>query len=434
MSSQLTNRSFRGNYVLADTKWIGHHATYFFAMCEDLLDSNFRVIALCPAPDEVAERFQEEAADGRIHFGFLDHGRSYLPGRDHEPISTYLRWRRMRDAIRKAESETGWKSDFVFLPRLDSFIRFGLSSALPDMLGTSWSGLYFQNYHLISDLRPLSGLRHYFRGDLLFNHRKCKIIGQLDDRPAQVLLNSYDIEPILFPDITDETAPSGPTPEAAEVTRLAKGRTVFGLIGLEPRKGVMHLLRIARQVPTRPWFFVFTGTFDFDLYTKAEQEVIRNIKADIESGEIEHIYLDLSGNRISDGNDYNALVEAFDILMAVYPGFQCSSNALTKAAAFKKRVLAARGGCIADRVESFEMGVTINPDNIADAIVAMERLVAGEKRSGETLEPQFEAYRDLHSRERLKAQLRLVYEASVQEIQAEVIHEEPVIAHQPVSA
>lgn len=404
--------------VLADCRWYGHHPTYFREMSQALLESGYRVLAICPRPEESLSVVRDlPQYEERFHAVGFEDPPCYFPKPrfDHDPLSTFQRWQRLTGAVRQAEEETGWKAGFVFLCWLDSFLRFAFSMELPERLGLPWSGLYFRNHHLLVEgARPRRKAVRLLKGDRLLRHRGCHAVGLLDERPAGYLEDHYGVKPVMFPDITNEELPGEPTELARRVREKAGGRTVLGMISLEPRKGFMHLLRVAEAAQGQPCYFVFTGPFKEEWFADEELAYIRQVKARVERGELSHLWLDLDGARIPDGQEYNSLMNAFDIILAVYPGWQGSSNALTKAAVFRKPVLSGTGGCMESRVRDFRLGICVDPEaGVEPALAAISRLREGRDSEGQPLNPRFADYHRLHSRGQLRRSLVEIIEASV---------------------
>lgn len=407
-----------GTVALADCRWYGHHPTYFRAMARALLSAGYRVVAICPEPvrcGSVVELVPGWA--DRFHPVKFEDPPCYLPipRVDHDPLSTLQRWRRMRNALRLAETETGWKVEFVFFCWLDSFLRFAFSAGLPGMIGVPWSGLYFRNHHLLDGEQKFKGdVVRYLKGDRLLRHKECHAVGLLDERPSGYLETHFGVRPVMFPDITNEDLPVVPTELTCRIRERARGRLVLGMISLEPRKGFLTLLRIAEAAKDRSWFFVFTGPFKTEWFSREEMAYLHDMKAKADRGEIDHLWLDLDGARIPDGEEYNSLVETFDIIMAVYPGWQGSSNALTKASVFRKPVLASVGGCIESRVREFRLGICIDVSlGTGAAFQAIECLAQGENLHGEPLQPRFDEYHRQHSSGQLQRSLIEIIQASL---------------------
>lgn len=395
--------------VLADPRWEGHHPTYFKEFTASLLRLGHRVIALCRRPDELRPAAEATCAElgldpeEVLHIGALDDpDRAYLlPGRlDHDPLSTASRWRCLRRALQTAERDSGWVGEFVFLPWLDSYLRFLPSKSLPSRaLGRPWGGLYFRNHHFGE---PIGALRRLAKGDRSLRNRDCRAVGVLDERFAAAMADRSGQPVIPFPDITDETPP-GPCGELAkEVARRAGDRKIVGLVGLEKRKGFLTMLRIAEAVAGREdWFFVAAGVYYPESCSVADRRYVEGVARRVDRGDLDNVYLELPGSRVEDGAEFNALLCAFDVIYAAYEDFQGSSNALTKAAVFRRPLVATRGECVGDRVERYRLGLTIPQGDSAAGEDAIRRVLAGVDWDGRPLQPRYREYRSLHDRERL---------------------------------
>ena len=403
--------------ALIDCRWVGHHPTYFQEMCQAWLESGYRVHAICPDPAELkaalADRFAgEPAVLDRIRFGQFRDPRSLIDIErlENDPISVRRRWKEAARCVRSAERRSGWRADLIFFAWLDSFLRSGMSAGTPNLLGRPWSGLYFFNHHLLGRLHPI---RQFFKGDHLLRNFGCRAVGVLDERSAGVIETRYGVKSICFPDITNEEYATQPMGLGKEIREKARGRFTIGLVSLEIRKGFLPLLKAARESADRGWYFAFSGPFQESWFDRSDLAMIRQVKADIDRGEIDHIHLDLDGQRVSDGPDYNGFVEACDVLSMIYHGWQGSSNALTKAAVFEKWLLSWEGGCIGPRTREFEMGVTTAGRNSSEIIAALENLERGIDAEGRRLSPRFSDYRRLHSRENLRRCLNEVFLRSI---------------------
>ena len=61
---------------------------------------------------------------------------------------------------------------------------------------------------------------------------------------------------------------------------------------------------------------------------------------------------------------FNAFINACDVIFTGYLNFKGSSNLLTKAAYFNKPVIASEGFCMGKRVEKYHTGIVIKQDDI----------------------------------------------------------------------
>lgn len=388
--------------ALVDTRWAGHHPTYLREFSASLLRIGARVLLLCQKPEEILGSLDDAPSDRIAGFPFIHRNHGVISrGRDHDPLSTPLRWRASAEILHRAETDTGWTADLVFFCYLDSYLRFSPFPMLPAMtLGRPWSGLYFRNGHLEF---PADPLRRAAKGDRLLRSPDCRAVCTLDERFNDTLEEISSHPAVAFPDITDETLPPEPTAAAREIRRKAGDRRIVGLISMEKRKGLITLLKAALRAKElrEPWYFVATGPFPRETFTAEELAFLDGVVERIASGEIDNIHFDTSGDRIQDGAPYNSLFSSFDLVWAAYEAFEGSSNALTKAAAFRIPLVATAGQCVGARVDGFQLGRTFPEGDPEGAVEAIRGALARVAPDGSPLVPAFDSYHRAHSRDRL---------------------------------
>lgn len=393
--------------VIADPRWAGHHPTYFYEFTASILRLGHRVIGLCKEP----EQFEREAAvickrkglavGERVFAGALkDPEKAYFrPGKEHDPLSTVVRWRCLKKAIAASEQLSGWSADFVFLPWLDSYIRFQPSTRLANQLGKPWAGLYFRNHHFGY---PQSSIHRAAKGDRSLRNANCVAVGVLDERFNDAMAEMTGKEIIAFPDITNENLPEVPSAFALEVIKRAAGRKIIGMVSLEKRKGFLTMLKVAEAVAGKEdWYFLAGGIYVHETCSPEEQAYVDAVQAKVDSGELDNLYLQLPGERVNDGADFNSLIKLFDVIYAAYEDFQGSSNALTKGAVFQRPFIATEGECVGARVAEFGMGLNIPQGSVEKGIEAIRHVLAGEDWEGKPLSKKFADYYAKHDRKRL---------------------------------
>jgi hypothetical protein len=393
--------------ALVDTRWGGHHPTYLREFTAGLLRIGARALLVCREPARIGAEFPNNEAAGRIaglRFVHRNHA-LFDRRRDHDPASTLLRWRATGRALDLAERASGWRADLVFFCYLDSYLRFSPFPIVPDLfLRRPWSGLYFRTAHLGQSNGTLVGaLRRAAKGDLLLRNRHCRAVCVLDER-FNDSLTEYCGHPVIpFPDMTDETVSGTPAAAAAAIRAQAAGRRIIGLVSMEKRKGLLTLLRAALHAHElhEPWFFVATGPFYRSTFTAAELAFCDEVARRAGSGDLDNLYFDTSGARIPDGPPYNSIFTTFDLVWAAYEDFDGSSNALTKAAAFRIPVLATAGHCVGARVDRHQLGRTFPQADVAACLEAIRSALANTGPDGRPLSPEFDLYHRLHSRDRL---------------------------------
>ena len=393
--------------VIADPRWTGHHPTYFYEFTASFLRLGHRVIGLCKEPGQLEAEMEVVSgrlglnAKERVITGKLDDPEKayFRPGQDHDPISTVMRWRCLKKAISTTEMLSGASADFVFLPWLDSYIRFQPSAKLANQLGKPWAGLYFRNHHYGYDQSPIHWAA---KGDRSLRNENCVAVGVLDERFSEAMAERTGKQIISFPDITNEEPPEELSALAIEVNKRAAGRKVIGMVSLEKRKGFLTMLKIAEAVAGKEdWYFVAAGKYAQDTCNAEEQAYAAAIQEKVDSGELDNLYLQLPGERVNDGADFNSLIKSFDIIYAAYEDFEGSSNALTKGAIFETPLIATEGECVGGRVKEFGMGLNIPQGSIDEGIKAIRKVLADEDWEGKPLSKKFADYHAKHNRKRL---------------------------------
>ncbi|RYD31774.1 MAG: hypothetical protein EOP87_14090, partial [Verrucomicrobiaceae bacterium] len=178
--------------ALIDPLWIGHHPMYFTQFTASFLRSGANVIGLCPDPYAAMEDLRgalgEDAVKGlkkRVYFHELPSGkRSFFNGRfEGDPLRTFLRWKNASDILADAEAVSGMRTDLVFFPYLDSYLRFLPFASIPELvMNRPWSGLYLRNHHHGEKTSIKKALRLLAKGDEILRSRQCPGIGVLDER------------------------------------------------------------------------------------------------------------------------------------------------------------------------------------------------------------------------------------------------------------
>lgn len=400
--------------ALVDPLWGGHHPMYFSQFTTSFLRAGARVIGLCPEPESATSEAVTSAylggvpdAASRISlYHHLPGKRSWFNNRyEGDPWHTFQRWKRAASALRAAETATGWNADLVYFPYLDSYLRFLPFSFLPDLiLRRPWSGLYLRNHHFAaSGSAMVRTIRMLAKGDKLIRSRSCLGIGVLDERFLDALRQYTGKEIAAFPDATSTDLPAEPTSLAQHIINKASGRKIIGLIGLERRKGLLTMLRVALEAHRQklPWLFVCAGIFDRESYSVDERRFIDDIITRIGSGDMDNLHFDPDASRLRTDADFNSLFTTFDVAWTAYEGFHGSSNALTKAAFFNIPAIATAGECIGGRVNRFRIGLSIPEANTSHALDAIRRLFAGIDDNDQPLKPRYDEFRELHNLARL---------------------------------
>ena len=402
--------------ALIDPLWIGHHPMYFSQFTATFMRLGAFVIGLCPDPADALQAARTAATpsvadfDRRVSMHPLPSGkRSWFRGRfEGDPLRTFQRWKRAADALFEAEQATGRQVDLVFFPYLDSYLRFLPFPSVPGLtLNRPWSGLYLRNHHHGEKPSLKASLRLLAKGDALMRCPLSRGIGVLDERFIDPIQRRTGKAVHAFPDVTDASLPARPYALAEEIRRKAAGRKVIGLIGLERRKGMLNLLRVAAKARELrlPWYFACTGRFERAEYSAEEQSLLDGIARRAAAGEIDNVHFNPAAGRIPEEADFNSIFTTFDVAWAAYEGFEGSSGTLGKAAAFNIPCIATAGECIGHRVEGYRTGLTIPEGDSDRALEAIRRILDRRDWEDRPLAGDYARFRDDHGIARLETLL-----------------------------
>lgn len=396
--------------ALFDTYQGGHRQTYLRLFTKVLLEMGYQVLAFSQEPNALLAWVRNYAADSSNCLTVFKSETLAWPtlpivGKLPRVIKVLSEWRYAYERISAAENEIHTQVDTVFFPWLDDYLSPYLTPLIVDrFFSYSWAGLYLTPSHLLSGETYLPILRKPISVYSLIESSNCKGIALLHEIEAESLQHRFNKPVVTFPDITDEVSPAEDFEVAHLVLQKAAGRTVIGLIGgITCRKGVMTLLRVAKAAKDKNWFFVFAG----ELY---EREIPRK-----DLDEINDFILSSPKNclfhleRIPEESQFNALINACNIIFAAYDNFPYSSNLLTKAAIFEKPVIVSKGYCMAKRVETFRMGISIPEKDVSSCISAIQRIESDYLWSSNSL-ADFSEYRKVHSKYNLAKLLKTILE------------------------
>ncbi|PZO39607.1 MAG: hypothetical protein DCF19_13565 [Pseudanabaena frigida] len=390
--------------VLVDPRWQGHHLTYINLFTQILLQQNYQVVILCPKPDEVYQLIQKALPDkvSQLKVDLLKEAK--IP-----PLKivgmgalypTLSRWYLTAIAIDKVKKKFDLCPDLIFFSWLDGYLYLGNSAwlclliyKLVDLFfAYQWVGLLF---HVRSETNHLNSSSNQSDPYKILRSPKCQAIAILDELSTD-RIEKLGKKVVIFPDIADDAPADSTYSVVQKIREKANGRQVIGLLGyLEKRKGVISLIEIAKQSTQKPWFFLFAGVLSKNTFSLTESETI------IKFAESNPSNCFFWFERIPQESQFNALVKKCDVLYAVYEKFSSSSNILTKAALFEKLVLVSSGYCMESRIKEFNLGMSVDEDDLTNQINALEILLDKEEFYQKIGEPKFKEYRELHSINRL---------------------------------
>ncbi|MCT7950021.1 glycosyltransferase [Ancylothrix sp. C2] len=394
--------------ALVETIWNGHHPTYFKVLAKTLLELGYNVLAFCPAPEEVNQWINQKCsnlADQFYSFELNDPPLNRLAlGKLRKTWAAIQRWRNAGEAIERSYIKIGYYPDLVFFACIDYYLAFCVTHWLVDRIfHYNWSGLYFQPNHLRLKLPFYPLRRGPFNPSATLKSARCHFVAVLDEGIAQQLQKRINNPVVIFPDFCDESPADANYYLLQEIRKKAGNRKIIGLLGyLQRRKGIMTLIEVAKKSLEEDWFFVFAGELDPAGFTPQDFSTLNDFINQTPSNCF------FSFNYIPDESKFNSLVNVCDILFAAYEYYPHSSNILTKAALFKKPVIVSKNFCMAERVEKFALGLSIESGDVSACISALNLLL---NKIGDFKElNRCEEFTVLHSQKQVTNQFKFLLE------------------------
>ncbi len=347
--------------------WLGHAQTQREYYVKMMLDQEWKVIVLTRAADTTVlwARSLDPSQQERLYVHALPAGPASV-------FEKWLKWRWVNNQVRQAEKQSGWTVDTVFLSWFDGMQRSLRTAFLTRFVFRySWVGLYFVPAHFRPDVK-MKGSRKLVKtlaDAAIMRFGRCRGIGVLDEGLRFGWARRENEVPVVFfPEITETEIIR--TAEIESIRERADGRCIFGLLGdLSPRKGVLGFLRMARDMDPAKGFFVLAGNFNINRFPVQERDELCRL---LQTAGRDNCHFRLE--HIDSAQEFNALVDSCDVLYLFYKNYYSTSGLLAKAALFRKPVIVARGYCMGERVEKYNLGVTVAGDSYPKLLEAANRL------------------------------------------------------------
>jgi hypothetical protein len=390
--------------VLLDFSLSGHHFSFCCSFSKILLQQGYRVSCLVPEVEKVQKWIGQQVpgkAENFNGFEYKDEPVLYKKwGRFNTALSILSRWKQDATFIRNIEETVDKKVDLVFYAWLDNNLAGYLPGWVLDRyFPWKWSGLYFHPYHLRQNEIFLKRKAVWRDHDSIFLAKNCIGVAIHDNGIVDDFSKRIGKPVIHFPETADGTAPDFSNNLYLDIREKAKGRLVVGMIGCEPHKGTLNLMRAVKMVNPEKFYFAFIGLFDVNGWQDEERDEVKQFAEQPKENCFFYFH------PIPEGAAYNAVFSAFDIPYLLYNNFISSSNRLTKAAIFEKLVLAQNNYCVGDDVKEFNLGVCVSPNQPKQVISGLNQL---EKKIFEKDFPfeQWKKYREINSEEKLYHRIR----------------------------
>ncbi len=360
--------------ALVDTDNSGHHTAFMRLFAQSLLKLGYRVRIFIPQKELIDKWMDTHCKEYLHNYQSFELKNSYTSykylGPFNQAFSVLSRWKNVRRYIKQSEKESKIKIDIVFFAWLDSFLANYLHpNLLHFYFPYKWAGLYFHPRHTRLEPACLDKKASFTDVDIVLTSRKCLGVAIHDEGVVKRYEQRLNNKVVLFPEIADDTAPDTEYWLAKEIKAKAKGRIILGEIGLQRHKGMLTLIRLAKIADPDKYFFAFLGSKTYATLSKEEVDEAE----DFFNNPKEHIYTYFES--IPEGASYNAVFNLFSVILLVYNAFPSTSNRLTKAAIFRKPVIASNRFCIAEDVEKYQLGKTVEEGNHLEALEKIEILL-----------------------------------------------------------
>jgi glycosyltransferase involved in cell wall biosynthesis len=192
----------------------------------------------------------------------------------------------------------------------------------------------------------------------------------LDEAIAELYSSSLPHKSFIYlPDITESSLPTAPCDTAIEIRKLARNRTIVFLGGsIGGQKNLSQWFKVIKLADPNRWFFVQIGEIHRGTLTECDLDMLNEVmESPPENFYVRAQYLD-------DERDFNSVINACDIIFAVYRNFKISSNMLGKAAHFRKPILVSDKYLLGKRVLKYKIGYVANENDAAAMLSLLEEI------------------------------------------------------------
>lgn len=288
--------------------------------------------------------------------------------------------RRINTSIKKCK----WQPSLVFNMYMDMY----------PSEGSRW--LKFEELNQL----PWAGIRFVpttEHSEIYYKQTALKGMCFLDENVCKSACNALPHKIFDYlPDITDSALPLSESPLVQEIKNKANGRKIVFMGGtIGGNKNLAHWYQLINKADSKKFYFVQIGEMFED--TLSSDDVLELTK--IKNQCPENLYIKLE--YLPEEAMFNEVIQASDIIFAVYRNFKISSNMPGKAATFNKPILVAENYLMGDRVSQYGIGLTVAENDVNAMLVAINALV----NASESMSSQFEAYRRDFSIEALSVHL-----------------------------
>lgn len=174
-----------------------------------------------------------------------------------------------------------------------------------------------------------------------------------------------------LPDITEAALPERRSAITQEILQRANGRKVVFLGGsIGGQKNLARWNELIGLADPQKWFFVQLGEIHRNTLTPDDIAALdKSLAAPPEN-------LLLHPEYLADEKMFNEVINASDVIFAVYRDFRISSNMLGKAAHFRKPILVSDRYLLGERVKEYGIGYAVDEDDAASILSGLVNAIS----------------------------------------------------------
>jgi len=299
---------------------------------------------------------------------------------------------RIPGAILAAERDHGRRASLIFLSCIFEEQASDIIGIIT-LLNRAYSGLYLhpRQFHPAVARAP-DEVKPLYK---LLMHSRFPALATMNEDVGDKISKQLEKPVIVFPEITNEEHRTD-HPLKRRLRRFAGPNPLVLLAGyMGPWKGAPLLARVSLMPEAADLCFAFVGILPIETFSADNKKILEQCMNHSPSS-LFHL------GRVPDGECYNALVDAANVVFCAFEDFQFSSNTQTKAAIFERPVIVSEGHLMAERVRDYRLGEIIPQSDPIAALAAIRRITNNYSQWVRENQPRWKEYREAHSYQALK--------------------------------
>lgn len=175
---------------------------------------------------------------------------------------------------------------------------------------------------------------------------------------------------VYLPDVTETVLSGRSCAVVQDILRRAEGRKVVFLGGsIGGQKNLACWFELIELADPTKWFFVQVGEIHRGTLTAEDISALDQALADPPEN------LMLHAEYLPDERVFNEVINACEVIFAVYRNFRISSNMLGKAAHFRKPILVSDRYLLGERVARYGIGLSVDENDAGAMLDALKHVV-----------------------------------------------------------